>query len=170
MSIGVVSVVEIGSFLGKSATWFALHKEIKRVTCVDRWLDEESEPSTNNMVSTLVEQDLPRDYYQKFAENMVNTGASYKIGAVRGDSRLVANQVGEADLVYIDGDHPYEGCKSNIQLYAPKALKVVCGDDYLERDIWSESRGVHGKFGVIRAVDEIFPQRQVAGNFWWVVE
>lgn len=38
--------------------------------------------------------------------------------------------VGSVDLVYIDGDHTYEGVKLDIEMYGPLARKVLCGDDY----------------------------------------
>lgn len=62
------------------------------------------------------------------------------------------------DMVYIDADHTYEGCKRDLEL----ALKVVkedgfiCGHDYVLRDIeYDGKRGVNVKnYGVVEAVDE----------------
>lgn len=141
------TVVEVGSFLGLSAGWFALWDRIERVTCIDVWQD-------NPKVG------IPVGCYDQFLGNMHALGVAHKIGTVRGDSSLVHERVPPADLVYIDGDHTYTGCASDIKLYGPKALKILCGDDYIRYDYYR----------VIEAVDQLLPQRQVSGQFWWVVK
>jgi hypothetical protein len=52
------------------------------------------------------------------------------------------------DWVYVDGDHTYEGCRQDLELYAPKIRPTgyLAGDDYLLGAWWGD--------GVIRAVDE----------------
>lgn len=58
------------------------------------------------------------------------------------------------DLIYIDADHTYEGCKADIEAWYPKVKKggFIIGDDY------SNMRAPHTgvKFGVIKAVNEFF--------------
>ena len=46
------------------------------------------------------------------------------------------------DLVYIDADHSYEGCKEDLEAWYPKTKRFFTGDDY-------------NKSGVKRAVDEL---------------
>jgi hypothetical protein len=52
------------------------------------------------------------------------------------------------DWVYVDGDHTYEGCRQDLELYAPKIRPTgyLAGDDYKLGAWWGD--------GVIRAVDE----------------
>jgi cephalosporin hydroxylase len=155
------TVIEIGSLFGLSAAWFA--RRVDMVTCVDRWYEPAEEPDYNNLVNVLNFKKaggLPRDFYGIFEDNMRRVDVWDKIHVVRGDSREVHAQVGDADLVYIDGDHSYEGTTSDISLYGPKARKIMCGDDYI----------VHEDFGVIEAVDYLVPERQFRTPFWWAVK
>ena len=51
---------------------------------------------------------------------------------VQGDSSRVADKCPQVDLVFIDGDHSYKGCKKDILAYEPKLKPngVLCGHDY----------------------------------------
>jgi hypothetical protein len=151
------SVVEIGSFLGLSAIWFA--KRVDSVTCVDLWFEVASHLSNNNLVGTFHRWELPRDFFHIFRDNAMRSGYWEKIHPIRGHSHYVHGEVPFADLVYIDGDHSYEGCKRDIEIYRQKARRVICGDDYMERE----------GFGVIEAVTKLFPNHRHCGPFWWAV-
>lgn len=67
---------------------------------------------------------------------------------------------GSLDLVFIDADHSYESCKEDILVWLPKVRKggVICGHDYG----WDP--------GVAQAVDEIFTDVKITGNYTWWVE
>lgn len=153
----VSSVVEVGSFMGLSAVWFA--QRVERVTCVDAWYEPATYESENNLVGTLRRWELPRDFFALFRDNVMRSGFWHKIHPVRGHSHYVHGEVAPADLIYVDGDHSYDGCKRDIELYLPKARKLICGDDYSERN----------GFGVIEAVKELLPSHQSDGPFWWAV-
>jgi len=154
----VKSVVEIGSFLGLSAVWFA--QRVEEVYCIDEWFEHSTQESNNNLVGTLRRWNLPCDFFSLFRDNVMHSGVWHKIVPVRGNSRRVVERVPVVDLVYVDGDHSYEGCTSDIVNYRTKARGVICGDDYNPNV---------PEFGVIHAVDELLPQRQVSGTFWWAV-
>lgn len=151
----VKSVVEIGSFLGLSAVWFA--QRVDSVTCVDLWFEPANHETENNLVGTLRRWDLPNDFFPLFRDNVMRSGLWHKIRPVRGNSHFVYGEVPFVDLAYIDGDHSYEGCKRDIEIYREKARVVLCGDDYVERE----------GFGVIEAVNELLPGHKSAGCFWW---
>lgn len=154
----VKSVIEIGSLFGLSAVWFA--QRVDRVTCVDTWYEEANYVSANNVAGTLRRWELPRDFFYLFRENVMRCSVFHKICPVRGNSHYVSGEVEDADLTYLDGDHSYEGCKRDIEIYGPKTRKVLCGDDYADCP----------EFGVIQAVDELLPKRQVKGRFWWHIQ
>jgi hypothetical protein len=66
------------------------------------------------------------------------------------------------DMVFIDADHDYGKVKEDILAWRPLLVPggLLCGHDYS----WEEW-GV----GVIRAVDELLPDRQVGPeSIWWV--
>lgn len=153
----VKSVIEIGSFLGASAAWFA--ERVDRVHCVDKWVETEEEGSYNNLVWTCERTGLPRNFYHVFVDNMKRAGVFGKIIPSRHWSFRAACLVPDVDLVYIDGDHSLAGCREDILNYLPKARKVICGDDYARRPDW----------GVIQAVSSLLPAHQHAFPFWWSV-
>jgi hypothetical protein len=157
----IKSVIEIGSLFGLSAVWFA--QRVERVTCVDRWFSEDNYESVNNWEGMRRRWELPRDIFPIFRDFVMHSGVWDKICPVRGNAPYVAGEVEDADLVYIDGDHSYRGCKRDIEAYLPKARKIICGDDYQHVDSVES-------FGVIQAVNEAFPHPNVAGRFWWVAK
>jgi hypothetical protein len=68
---------------------------------------------------------------------------------------------GELDMVYIDALHLYEPLKQDIRAWLPKLRKggILAGDDYVPRFS-----------GVIKAVDEVLPNRTIHDRVWWVVK
>lgn len=153
-----VSGIEIGCFLGLSTVWFCYH--LHRLQCVDTWRENSEEPGENNLVLTLKRMGTPRDFYHVWEHNVCEALMWSKVTPIRGRSDEVHPLVVDADLVYIDGDHSYEGCKRDIELYLPKARKIICGDDYVKRS----------EFGVIQAVKDMLPGAQSYGPFWYFVK
>jgi hypothetical protein len=155
----IKSVIEVGSFLGLSAVWFA--ERVEQVYCIDTWMELATYESDNNLVSTLRRWDLPRDFFPLFRDNVMRSGVWHKICPVKGASQDVHGEVPVCDLVYLDGNHSYEGCKRDIKIYQDKARACLCGDDFTVRK----------DFGVIEAVTELLPGAQHVGPFWyWIRE
>lgn len=157
----IKTVVEVGSFLGLSAVWFA-HR-VEHVYCVDQWFEPATHESENNLVGTLRRWDLPRDFFPLFRDNVMRSGVWHKITPIKGHSRYVHGEVPTADLVYLDGSHAYADVFADIQIYIDKARVVLCGDDYTVR---KEADGSPA-FGVIEAVNELLPDAQHVGPFWY---
>lgn len=65
-----------------------------------------------------------------------------------GDSKEIGKKwTGKVDMVFVDGDHSYEGCKGDIKSWLPHIRDggIIAFHDYGER--WPD---------VVKAVDEIF--------------
>lgn len=87
----------------------------------------------------------------------------------RGRSADMARDVpdGSLDFVFIDADHSYQGCKADIEAWAPK-LKAggwLCGHDYENTNF--------PKFGVTQAVTEYVEKTglslELGENFTWFI-
>jgi len=105
---GRTTIVEIGSYLGASACCFgaALKKQgFGCVYCVDTWANDAMDDGK----------------WDTFAEFTANTAPfAQRIVPVRGMSADVASRIREPiDLLFIDGDHSYEGVKADWAAYAP---------------------------------------------------
>ena len=146
-------VLEIGSYLGASACCFgAALKEAKagRLFCVDTWRNEGMSEGS-------------RDTYAEFTAN--TAPFSEFVVPVRGQSVDVFEQVksmtGHLDLLFIDGDHSYEGVKADWEVYRHilKPGSIIAFHDWG----WAE--------GVRRVVIEDVMPRVVSfaqlPNMWW---
>ncbi|OHX37135.1 hypothetical protein BJL95_20905 [Methylomonas sp. LWB] len=146
-------ILEIGSYLGASACCFgnALKKSNCGVIyCVDTW-------NNNAMTEGL------RDTFSEFTKNI----APYAnlIIPMRGFStemvEEVATQTNHLDVLFIDGDHSYEGVKADWEAYKHFLMpgSIVIFHDWG----WAE--------GVQRVIEENV--KPVVGNFgclpnmWW---
>ncbi len=71
------------------------------------------------------------------------------------------------DFAFIDGDHSYEGCKADIEAWAPKIASGgwLCGHDY--------DNPYYRDFGVKRAVDEYVARTglklEIGDNMTWFI-
>lgn len=147
------TVIEVGSYLGASAVKWASIAE--RVICVDTWLG--SYEHYNG---------IPRagngspDIYDTFLSNMVKCGVADKVEVIRLPSSIAFEVLYtkgiRADLVYLDGDHSFNGTAMDIQNYRllVKDGGLISGDDY-------------GLFEVKPAVDDSFPDGvELLGRYW----
>lgn len=156
--------VEVGSWLGRSAAYFAEQahlfearepEDIERgeeplvLHCVDTW--EGSEEHKQYVAS--------HDVYTEFCENVEGFIIMGSIVPVRGKSVEVAAtyEDGSVEFVFIDASHEYADVREDIQAWWPK---LRAGGYFGGHDInWP---GVH------RAVQESFPGVLPLGSSWLV--
>ena len=127
----VRSVIEVGTFVGMSACFFA--ERVDQVVCVDTF--DAVGSATFNPVGVHV----IADQYRTF---LANTVAYPNIRHIVLPSLVAAALPGlVADMVYIDADHTYEATVADIVAWRPHARKLMTGDDNGDR-----------RFGVSEAI------------------
>ncbi len=113
---------------------------------IDPWEEQDKSVYDENI------HDHQSDYNQTI-ENLKGLSSRYEIIREYSHNAHCHFSKNSLDFVYIDGNHSYEGVKSDLELFYPK-LKyggVMMGDDYHAKDI----EKVFGfTFGVKKAVDE----------------
>ena len=140
------TIVEIGSWKGRS-TEALLSGTKGTVYAVDHFLGSKGEE--------LQHKEAKEDIvYNQF---LANVGKHKNLKVLRMSSEEAVKQFADksVDMVFIDGEHIYEGVKKDIELWLPKAKKVICGHDYC--DAWK---------GVKQAVEESFDDFCKDDSIW----
>jgi hypothetical protein len=152
--------VELGVWEGKSAAYMGVEllnhgKLLTRMDLVDTWEGSANEPA---MLAHTAQFDL----FSTCWKNLVNGGVRDFFRPVCLPSVRAARAYddGELDFVFIDAAHDYASVRADIGAWLPKVAKNgwCCGHDY---DAASD-------FGVVKAVDELLPGREVLGRCWRV--
>jgi predicted O-methyltransferase YrrM len=127
--------VEIGSFRGKSSVFLAAGLENAKLFCVDTWLND------------AMPYDARYDVMPEFLENTKRF--RHRIETLRGTSSVVAaswSRDRSIDLLFIDGDHSYEGCSEDLRAWLV----------FVRRGGWVAFHD-SSQAGVRRAISELFP-------------
>jgi predicted O-methyltransferase YrrM len=108
--------VEIGSFIGASACFISAGLcEESKLLCIDTW---ENDAMSEGKRNTKDEFDYNTQQFQE------------KIIKIQGYSTEVKEKVltitDKLDLLFIDGDHSYEGCKADWDLYIDMVKSGGC--------------------------------------------
>ena len=144
-------IVELGAWKGRSSAFLvveAYNKSSKiEVHIVDTWGGNPFDGS----------QDQSTDLYHKFISNMSLLARPYQAHRMTTNEAAGLFKDESLDAVFIDADHSYEAVKMDIQNWMPKVRKggILAGHDYTFA--WP---------GVIRAVNEIFPEAQKIDYCW----
>lgn len=126
-----LDIVEIGSYSGESAIMFLSILNVNSLNCIDTWAGSKYQP-----------EDI-HNAEKRFDELLFTNPKVFKF---KTDSTDIAfHNITKVDLVYIDADHSYEAVKRDILFWSDKC-NIISGHDYDDS----------GKYGVKRAVDEIF--------------
>jgi len=126
-------IAEVGVFRGENFALMIEHNPEVAVA-VDAWSDKVANDAK-------LSQERLDEQYECFRAMMMNKPF---VQIKRGLTTEIAKEY-EADyfdLVYIDADHSYEGCKKDLEAWYPKVKRFFTGDDY-------------NKPGVKKAVDEL---------------
>lgn len=141
------SIVEIGSWKGRST--HALLSACKGiVTAVDHFRGSPGE----------VEQ-KGQHPYKDFIKNV---GHFKNLKILKMSSEKAVKLVKSVEMIFIDGAHDYDSVKKDIEMWALKATKLICGHDFN----WPGVRqAVTEKFGsTIRTKETIWYKRLKQGD------
>lgn len=146
----IKSVIEIGSFVGKSTVFFAEHCE--SVIAVEPFDATKTCDYLNAEMKKLAENQL-----QEFQKNTAGF-SNITVKKITSEGAAMFTDI-TADLIFIDGSHEYVDVLKDIKLWLPRANKVICGDDY---SAWWP--------GVRQAVDESLPNANKENRCWFYVK
>lgn len=161
------NVAEIGVFAGDLSRRLLARRKDLRLTMVDSWA---AIPDDNYTQSGDFHASLHAEEQENFyaLTQRVTAFAGDRANIIRADSKTAAQAIPDnsLDLVFIDADHSYEGCRDDIMAYWPKvkAGGIISGHDYANDDF---------RFGpmVKRAVDEFVDANglkiSLGENFTW---
>jgi len=160
-------VAEIGVFTGDLSKRLLGQRSDLNLIMVDSWTADHPEEfkDTADFHAQLSAND--QEEYYKLAK-AVTSFAQDRAKIIRKPSNEAAKEIEDnfLDLVFIDADHSYEGCKRDIEAYYGKVKPggIIAGHDYANNE-W--------KFGpmVKRAVDEFIASKslslELGENFTW---
>jgi hypothetical protein len=178
-----ISILEIGTWYGLGSTklWLEELKEGSSLTVMDLWRPY----SNDGLECTEILGDLKSSYdgwkstineIQKFEEENFK---KITINLIRGDSRPLLEQLQSNlfDLIYIDGDHRYDGCLYDMQ-QAKRLIKeggLICGDDhetiitdYNVHEYRNNPNKIKYHPGVGLAIYDAFHEVNSMEGFWWI--
>lgn len=116
------SIIEIGSYTGESTIIFASY--FSKVLAVDPWMNgyDSNDPASSSNMSMVEEKFNHRTAaYDNIIKNKM---LSHEF------ANIIPNN--SIEVVYIDGDHTYDGVTKDINTWLPKIVKggYICGHDY----------------------------------------
>jgi hypothetical protein len=114
--------LEVGSWMGLSSM-IVLKGALSRgnfsakIFCVDTW-----EGSVEHAGMDIIEN---QGLFDVFLQNIRRTGACDWITPLRGRSTDIAKTVADEsfDIIFIDGDHTFDGCYADLVAWLPKVKK-----------------------------------------------
>jgi glycosyltransferase involved in cell wall biosynthesis len=145
------NIVEVGSWKGRS-TKVLLDASEGFVHAVDHFegTDKEGDDWSGILAK---EQDVKSEFIKNVGEYH-----NLRLHEMPSERAVELFSDGELDMVFIDGDHTYTGCKRDIEMWLPKIAKggLICGHDY-----------ANGWDGVVRAVSDTVGDVNVVGTIWY---
>ena len=153
-----LKVAEIGVWQGKLSEQLLFARPKMTLYLIDRWTTYTPEEIEGDKKATLV-------YYEQKIFDAALKMTKKKIkpfedrvkfiiqDSVKASKKFKDNSL---DLVFIDGDHSYEGVKRDIEAWLPKVKKGgwICGHDYT-------------RLSVSKAVHEFFPEVETDVDKTW---
>lgn len=143
LTLEIETMVEIGSYQGESTIIFAENiKTLKSLHAVDPWKNgyAPGDVCSDEYPMEIVESNFDKriSTYPQIIKHKTTSG------------EFISNFEDKSlDFVYIDGDHSYESCKKDLELWLPKVKDggIIAGHDYLPMCFMGVVNAVNEKFG-----------------------
>ena len=148
--------VEIGTFRGYSAKSIMKTLSIKKLYCIDPYIEDYGDDNPYRSLSEAEEE----------AKNMLSKYKEVEFIKKTSD-KAIKDIPDNLDFVYIDGNHDYKFVKRDIKNYFKK-LKV--GGVLGGHDFYNGLNPEHD--GVVRAVLDIFKKHKLYIHYpdWWIIK
>lgn len=147
--------MEIGVWKGEFSQQIINAASPRVLHLVDPWVVSDDPDRDNawygqNKVSQADMDEIYQSVVKRFGDRN-----EVKIHRKPSTQALLDFENGSLDYVYIDGDHSYEGVRTDLNGCFPKirAGGLICGDDYVLGRWWKD--------GVVRALHEFIASHQV---------
>lgn len=117
---------------------------------------------------------MPQEWHDKNLQTVKDRikGHEKKVVILKGLSSEMVNSIPDNSLglVYLDGDHSYEGCLADLKAFLPKLVTggIMAGHDYLSPDYGVEkavAEFCNGKFEV-----NTIPEEDIYNAGFWFVK
>lgn len=159
------TIVEIGSFLGRSTkylanSFFMSEKTNVKIYCIDTWEGSGEEHATVDL----------KDLYEEFRDNLHFYIGRNMVMPLRGRSDnvdfLSMFEDKSVDAIVVDGSHTYEDVWADVYNWWPKLKDggIMIGDDYNWESV---KQGAHKGFTELKEKAEMFVN--MAGEATWYV-
>jgi hypothetical protein len=169
--------LEVGSWCGHSSAILGLVARQRGglLFCVDWWRGNDGTP--------LADLAAQQDIFALFWQRILREGLEDVVVPIRGRSESVAEVLRPAsfDLIFLDGDHRYEGMRRDVASFSPLVRPeggILCGHDCEGRlsDFDADFLEAHKDAdcheavhcGVVRAVGEAFADYSLNHSIWSV--
>ncbi len=144
-------VAEIGVYVGDFSERIYEQTSPMQLHLIDPWTfqdDEEYSLDDSNVPQAKADQ-----HYQRVCDRFAPQIEAEVIKVHRDYSQDAVEQFPDDyfDWIYIDANHTYEACLSDLRLYGPKVKSTgfICGHDFA-----NHSGALQMKFGVVEAVNQ----------------
>jgi hypothetical protein len=160
---GFFNIIEVGTWKGKTSRQVLERCPNVDYTMIDRWECPTPDDSYFNSGSETAR--LPQVKYEAAFHECVAIALEFgqRVHIIKSDSVAAAEDIEErsVDLIFIDGDHSYDGVRRDLLAWWPKVKRGgwLGGHDYAHPNQGEVKRAVDETMGLVKLGDN---------RTWWI--